>query len=178
MRPHTEAHDRPEMQHCPPFALEEEHAAILRTEYLSIIAASTGPDNVPSLARALGCRVSSDLRQVRLLFCASGARELLKHISANGRIAVVFSLPSTAVSLQLKGFDARLVKTESNDLDLARSYRAAFVEHVRQLGYAAHLIDALVACEPDDLATVTFTPAEAFSQTPGPGAGRAVGVGR
>jgi hypothetical protein len=173
MRPHAEAQDRP-----PAFALAEEHAAFLRNEYLSMIAASTGPDNVPFLARALGCRVSSDLRQVRLLFSAADARELFAHISANGRIAVVFSLPSTAVSLQLKGFDAKLVKTEKYDLDLASSYRAAFVGHVRQLGYPAELIHALIACEPDNLAVVTFTPAEAFSQTPGPGAGRALGVDR
>jgi hypothetical protein len=166
------------MANGPAFALGAQDAAFLRIEFLSISAASRGPDNVPSLARALGCRLSSDLRQITLFFSSSDARELLAHIGLNGTIAAVFAVPSTHQALQLKGVDARVEKTGKNDLKLVSSYRQAFVDHVGELGYPRDLIEALLFCEPDDLAAVTFSPSAAFSQTPGPRAGQAIGVTR
>src|SRR5215469_14568533 len=147
-----------DMLNSPRFALGVQDAAFLQIEHLSILAASRGPNNIPFVARALGCRLSPDLRQVTLFFSASDARELLEHVASNGAIAAVFSVPSTHEAMQLKGVDARVEETAEKDLPGVRSYCEAFTAHLDKLGYPRQLIEALVACEADDLAAVTFTP--------------------
>jgi hypothetical protein len=156
--------------------LDPQDVAFLRLGFLSMVAASCGPDGIPSLSRALGHRLSQDLRHVTLFFSASDARQLLDHVALTGKIAAVFSLPRTHKALQLKGVDAKVSKPGDADLRLVRSYREAFTGHLADMGYPRHLIEALIACEPDDLAAVTFTPSAGFSQTPGPHAGQAIGA--
>jgi hypothetical protein len=157
-------------------ALEAQDVAFLRLESLSMIAASCGPDRMPSTSRALGRRLSPDLRRITLFFSSADARELLEHVALTGRIAAVFSMPRTHKALQLKGVDARVEKPQSGDFQLVTAYRQAFVSHVSDMGYPRYLIEALMACEPDELAAVTFTPCAAFSQTPGPHAGQPIGA--
>lgn len=160
------------------FILDREDAAFLRIGHLSILGASRGPDNIPFVARAVGYRFSTDLREVILFFPKADAREMLAHIADNGKLAAVFSLSSTHQSLQLKGSDARVGKAVKADLELVNSYCRAFVDHLEKLGFARKAIEAMLAFEPDDLCAVTFTPSAAFSQTPGPNAGRAIGAKR
>jgi hypothetical protein len=157
-------------------ALGAQDAALLRSRFLSMIASSSGPDNTPSIARALGCRLSPDLRRITLFFSASDARELLDHVTLTGRIAAVFAVPRTHKAMQLKAVDASVGIAGPHDLQVVNSYRQAFVGHLADMGYPRHLIEALVACQPEDLASVTFTPSAAFSQTPGPRAGHAIGA--
>jgi hypothetical protein len=158
------------------FRLGAEQAAFLRIEHLSILAASRGPDNLPYVARALGRRFSSDSQRLTLFFPAGDSRELIAHAAGNGMIAAVFALPSTHQALQLKGSDARVEKPQKSDWELVGSYCRAFIDHLVQLGYPGNIFEALMDVEPGDLAAVSFTPTAAFSQTPGPGAGRAIGV--
>jgi len=160
------------------FSLDKQDAAFLRIEHLSILGASRGPDNTPFVARAVGCRFSSDLQQLTLFFPKADAREMLAHIADNGRLAAVFSLPSTHQSLQLKGSDARGSKVVKADFELVISYCRAFVTHLEKLGFAPRTIETMLAVEPNDLCAITFTPSAAFSQTPGPNAGRAIGTTR
>jgi hypothetical protein len=162
----------------PAFALGPEQVALLKVECLSILAAGRGPGNIPFVARALGSRLSTDHQLVTLLFCSSEARGLLEQVAANGAIAVTVTLPATHQALQLKGLDARVEKVLESDLTLAASYCEAFVAHLAELGYAPHLVRTILAYEPGDLAAVTFTPAAAFSQTPGPRAGHAIEAAR
>jgi hypothetical protein len=158
--------------------LDKQDAAFLRIEHLSILGASRGPDNIPFVARALGVRFSSDLRQVTLFFPKADAAEMLAHIADNGRLAAVFSLSSTHQSLQLKGSDARVERVVKADFELVISYCRGFVDHLEKLGFARKAIETMLAFEPNDLCAVTFTPSAAFSQTPGPNAGRAIGATR
>jgi hypothetical protein len=160
------------------FSLDKQDAAFLRIEHLSIIGASRGPDNIPFVATAVGSRFSSDLRQVTLFFPKADARDMLAHVAENGILAAVFSLPSTHQTLQLKGSDARVARAVKADFELAISYCRAFVDHLEKLGFARKTIETMLAFEPNDLCAVTFTPSAAFSQTPGPNAGRAIGVTR
>lgn len=162
----------------PKFKLGSQDAAFLGIEHLSILAASSGPDNIPSVARALGCRLSTDHRELTLFFASAEAHDLLAHIRRNGVIAAVFSVPATHESLQLKGSHAKVKRIAKTDLRIVDSHRQAFVSHVEKLGYPRPLIEALVDCNPDQLMTVTFTPSAAFSQTPGPNAGQARGAVR
>jgi hypothetical protein len=150
--------------------------AFLRTAGLSMIAASRGPDNIASVARSLGCRFSADASKMTLLFCPAEAEELLQQIARDRRIAVIFSLPSTHESLQLKATDALATEPLESDRDIVHAYRQAFVEEVEKLGFSRPAIETMLACDCEDLAAVTFTPSAAFSQTPGPNAGHAIGA--
>jgi len=166
------------MRDAPAFTLGTNDVAFLRIDHLSIVAASRGTGNIPFSSRALGLRLSPDLRSVTLFFSAADAHGLLANIRNNAMIAAVFSQPSTHQALQLKGSDAKVEKLLKSDQKIVASYRQAFVEHLKKFGYSPNLIEALLTPESDDLVAVTFTPSAAFSQTPGPKAGRAVGPAR
>jgi hypothetical protein len=160
------------------FTLGKQDVAFLRIEHLSIVAASRGAKNIPILSRALGMRLSPAFRRVTLLFSVADAHELLSNINSNAMIAAVFSVPSTHQTLQLKGSDASVGKAMKNDFKLVTSYTQSFADHLAKLGHPKSLTETMLACEPDDLAAVTFTPSAAFSQTPGPKAGYALGLQR
>lgn len=153
--------------------IDEELARFLQGG-VSMHAASRGADLVPRLARALGCRVSPDRRAVTVLLLASQARGMLEDFAANGRIAVVYSLPRSHRSVQLKGHDARVERPAAGDARLVEDYRQAFVDELSFLQYDPSLPRTLLSGAADDLVAVTFTPCQAYVQTPGPGAGAAL----
>jgi hypothetical protein len=156
--------------------IDAAHAAFLLGR-VSIVAASRDARNVPTLMRGLGCRVSRDRRQVTVLLRASQSASLLADLRASGVIAVVFSEPSTHRTLQLKGEDARVGPLQRGDAGLLARYRDAMVAEICPLGYAEALIRAMFSCPVDDAVAVTFRPSQAFSQTPGPGAGQPLKAG-
>ncbi len=157
-----------------PTVLDEDHAAFVQSG-LSIIAASRSEANVPSIARAFGCRVASDRRAVTVFVWAAQAGALLDHVRATSTIAVVFSRPSTHRTIQLKGRDAAIVPLAEGDRAIVARNIDLLVDGLDWLGYRQGLIRAHLHCEPDELAAIAFTPSAAFDQTPGPGAGRPLG---
>jgi hypothetical protein len=76
---------------------------------VSINASSRDANKTPSMARAVGCRISADRRSVTVLLAKSRAPELLDSITFCHQIAVVFSEPSTHRTIQLKGTDAAVI---------------------------------------------------------------------
>ncbi len=142
---------------------------------VSISVAARTADLTPMVARALGCRVSTDRRQVSVFLSRSAAVAVLSCIKANGAIAVAFTVPSTHQTLKLKGANAQVLEGDPIDLSLIEDYRRAFARDLAKIGYAAEFADA-VAPLMQDLVVVRFTPSAAFDQTPGPDAGRALGA--
>lgn len=138
---------------------------------VSINAASSRSGALPSLARAVGCRVSADRCSVTILFASTPAAALIDDIRRSGSIAVVFSQPSTHRTLQLKGTDARILPPEPGDQALMSRYTDSFIADLTPLGYPAQVVRTVLACHPDDIVTVRFSPSSAFLQTPGPSAG-------
>ncbi len=153
-------------------------AAFLHIAHLSIVAASHDAANQPFLARALGCRLGPRLRNITLFFSRPDAGALLADVASNGKLAVVFSLPATHQSLQVKGPDARIEQPLRSDFRLLAAYRKAFLQHLIELGYPGEIFQGLFECHPADVAAVVFSPEAVFSQTPGPGAGHPVGPAR
>lgn len=141
---------------------------------VSISVAARTAELVPAVSRALGCRVASDRRQVTVFLSKAIAASVLSCLEANGAIAVVFTLPSTHQTLKLKGGDAMVLDIEPTDLPLVEAYRRRFAEDLLSIGYSREFAEG-VAPRMDDLVAVRFTPSAAFDQTPGPGAGRALG---
>ena len=154
-------------------SIDADHATFVEGG-VSISAASCGSDSLPSLARAIGCRVSDDRRSVSIMVDARQADALLNHVRRSGAVAVVFSEPPTHRTVQLKGSNATVKEASPADLQCVARYRIAFVAVLAGLGYTPALIETFLACADEDVATLTFTPNAAFSQTPGPNAGQAL----
>lgn len=150
--------------------LDSDNAAFILTG-VSISLAACGSDRLPSMSRGMGCKLIDGGRQVGIFIQRAQAADLLDHIRASGRVANVFSLPSSNRTLQLKGVDARILPFDANDLPIIESHVADFVREVLPLGMREDVVRAVFACATADLVTVVYSPSAAFSQTPGPKAG-------
>jgi hypothetical protein len=153
--------------------IDEELAGFLQSG-ISMHAASVGPGNVAHITRVAGCRVAPDRRSVTLYLVESQGRELLEQVRANGAIAVAFTKPKSARTVQLKGSDARLVPVRPQDaIDVDRQV-GAFDADLREIGFPDRFGWTLAGGSSLGLAAVAFTPSSAFVQTPGPSAGKAL----
>ncbi len=139
---------------------------------VSVVIASSNAGLEPDVVRGCGCRVSRDLRRVTVLFDRSRDDRVLDDFAANGRIAVVFTQPSTHRTIQLKGTDAALVRTASSDRLVMQAHREMWIEELGLVGYTREFSAAVWGPLPETLAAIAFTPTSAFQQTPGPGAGQ------
>ncbi|HES76999.1 MAG TPA: hypothetical protein ENO09_08370 [bacterium] len=151
--------------------IDSQTAAFIQTG-VSISVAACGADRLPSMSRGMGCLVSDNGREVRVFVKRSQAAELIENICYSARVACVFSLPSTNRTVQLKGSDARMEVFDAADLAVVEEHIALFLEQVVPLGIPEEVVRVILAYTADDLATVVYTPSAAFSQTPGPKAGK------
>jgi hypothetical protein len=151
--------------------LDEEHARFIQGG-VSVIVASRSATLVPDVVRGCGCRVSRDRRRVTVFVEPSRAATVLADIAANGMVAVVFSQPSTHLTIQLKGLDATPVRVTRTDHAIAAAHRAAWLDDLCRIGYSRDFAQALWGRLPRTLAAIAFTPSAAFQQTPGPAAGQ------
>ncbi|HWA39386.1 MAG TPA: hypothetical protein VG873_16125 [Burkholderiales bacterium] len=138
---------------------------------VSIVVASSGALNRPTIARAGGCRVAADRRTVTLFLAEPQAAAVLESFRSGGGIAAVFSQPSTHRTYQLKGPAPIVGPLEPGDVPRIEAYVRAFCAEVARLGYRSEAIRAVVWSAPQDFVSVSFAPAQAFDQTPGPKAG-------
>lgn len=150
--------------------LDEDNAAFVQSG-VSIVAASRGADLVPSIGRASGCSVSADRRAVSVYLSHSQALELVEDVRTCGRIAVVFSRPSTHRTLQLKAEDARVRPVRPEEVRVVERHVEAFACEIEPLGHSRGQARVLLLCAEDDLVAIDFVPNAAFEQTPGPKAG-------
>jgi hypothetical protein len=102
---------------------------------------------------------------------ATGARAL-QNLRDNGRIAIALSNPPDHRSVQLKGQVIELVPGSEEDALAVRAYVAQVAQVLDVLGLPAHLVSR-INCLPCTRAEVRVD--EIFLQTPGPGAGSALG---
>jgi len=151
--------------------LDEAHAAFIQ-RCVSINVASCDAGKIPEVARALGCRVSSDRCEVTVFLAADTCTGLVSCLEKNGAIAVVFNRPSTHQAIQLKGNSASLKPAEEGDLTIMADYSTSFVDDLMSIGYVESFARAVIPLPVGKLLAVTFMPTEAFVQTPGPNAGQ------
>ncbi|MCZ7686629.1 MAG: hypothetical protein M5U28_50925 [Sandaracinaceae bacterium] len=141
---------------------------------VSIVAASSGADGLPDLARAVGCRVRADRGRVTVLVASSQSSGLLESVRLTRRVAVVFTQPSTHRALQLKADDAVVEARGEDDARLVAAYQAAMVPELAKVGFGEDFARAMFGAAPDDLVAIGFSPAAVFEQTPGPRAGERI----
>lgn len=154
-----------------PATLDPELAAFVQGGGVSMHAASRDANNVASLSRGLGCRVSPDGTRVRVFLLASHSGQMLADYRDNHAIALVVTLPSTHRTVQLKGEDAAVEPLQDGDYAYIAKQREGFVRELTDLGYAAKLPEKLLEGARGDVVAVGFTVSAIFNQTPGPAAG-------
>ncbi|KPK71368.1 MAG: hypothetical protein AMJ84_06370 [Acidithiobacillales bacterium SM23_46] len=157
------------------FVLDEAQAAFVQRR-VAINVASNSAERLPSLARAIGCRVSEDRRTVTIFLSVPRSATLLRDLRAGGGIAAVFTRPTTHETIQLKGAAATIVPLEESDRAAMQACAASFLEEIFQLGYKDPFATAMIAAVGDDSIGVAFQPTTAFLQTPGPSAGTKLGT--
>ena len=155
--------------------LDSDTATFIQSGVSISLAAAGGASGLPCMSRGLGCKVLDEGRRVGIFVGRSQARELLDNIRCSGRVANVFSLPSSNLTVQLKGVDARVLPCEEADLAIVSAHIDAFLEEVLPLGLSEAVVRAIFAYRAEDVALVVYTPSAGFSQTPGPQAGEPLG---
>lgn len=140
---------------------------------VSIVVASCSRDLIPTILRAAGCRVDTG-GCVTLLVDLNQARPVIADLEAGGRVAAVFSRPSTHRTIQLKGPRARVLAAQEGDWERVLAYRDAMIGELGGRGYGGDFVRQVLITEPSSLGAISFMPSEGFAQTPGPGAGGAL----
>jgi len=144
---------------------------------VSISVASCDRHGMPQLVRAIGCRVSDDGARITVFVPEAKSQAVQRDIFATGAIAVAFTQPSTHRTMQLKSRDARVAALRPDDAQLVEAYRDAFVAEVGAIGFHEKMVRTLLSCAPEELVALSFCPSEAYSQTPGPNAGKKLEAG-
>jgi hypothetical protein len=129
----------------------------------------------PSVMRAVGSAVSPDGASVTVYLARSQSRQLIQDIASTGHLAVVFSEPATHRTVQLKARSASLRDATEADRPLLTRYLASMEHEIGRVGHPPSIARAMLAHRLEDVVAVSFEPEQAFDQTPGPQAGRAIG---
>ena len=141
---------------------------------LSITVAARSERLVPSIAKAVGCKVDDARGEVTLLLFAEAAAAVCRDIAGNGHVAACFSRPSTNETVQVKGDDARFALATPAEVAVARRCLDGLIDDLTPQGLDPRLLEAFFWGATEDLLAIRFTPQAAFKQTPGPGAGAAL----
>ncbi|WP_235501157.1 MULTISPECIES: hypothetical protein [unclassified Hydrogenophaga] len=141
---------------------------------VSVIASSCGPDLTPSVMRAVGSLVQAQGRHITVYVCRSQAAQLLGDVARSGRLAVVFSQPSSHKTVQLKTRGARLREAREDDAPALQRYLRGMERELTQIGFGPRYARAMLAHRLDDVVAIEFEPELAFDQTPGSKAGQPI----
>jgi hypothetical protein len=129
---------------------------------------------VPEIARGWGLHVLDDRRTVEVCVGMPSSARTLENLARNGRIAVTCVRPTNYRQVQLKGREARALEPTPEDVARVESHRAAFAQEVDHVGIAAALAPGFWEHDTGPLVKVRFAVEDAYDQTPGPQAGRAL----
>jgi hypothetical protein len=152
------------------FRLDAELSQFLQSG-LSITLCSRNADLVPSVAKALACRVSADGQRITVYAARPRARDVLRDAAAGGRVAVAASLPSTHRTVQLKGRLLDVADLPLDDAPVVAAGIAALRADLAHYGFPPEVTATYLHFAADDSVALTIAIDEAFEQTPGPNAG-------
>lgn len=142
---------------------------------VSVIVGSRDARLRPSVMRGVGSRIEDGGRQVTVYLSRPQSRQVIQDLAATGRVAVVFSEPSTHRSVQLKASRVEMRNADASDEPALAGYLASMEVEVQKAGFPPPMTRAMLAHRLEEVVAVRFTPEEAFDQTPGPRAGAQLG---
>ncbi|MBX3608389.1 MAG: hypothetical protein KF871_00720 [Hydrogenophaga sp.] len=143
---------------------------------VSLIVSSRDHALNPSVMRAVGSRIDDGGRRITAYLARNQSRQLLADLSSSGRLAAVFSQPTSHLTVQFKSRRFRIREATPDDSPYLAQYLASMEDELGALGYPRVLAKVMLAHQPQDLVAVEFEPDEAFDQTPGPNSGQAMGL--
>ena len=132
----------------------------------------------PSLMRAVGSQVSADGATITVYVARRQARQLVLDVAATGHVAAVFSEPATHRTVQVKATRAELRNADASDEPVLGAYLRSMEHEIGRVGYPAPVTRAMLAHRIEDVVAISFSPEQAFDQTPGPKAGSSLGSPR
>ena len=115
--------------------------------------------------------MSPDLRHVYAFVSPMQSGQLLADLRAGRPVAAVFSLPSSHRTLQLKAPRAEVAPCDDTDRRSIAEYLSSFPRDLERVGHGGSFAGAYLHVATGLLVRIGFEPAEAYAQTPGPGAG-------
>ncbi|MFB3906776.1 MAG: hypothetical protein ACE15D_00080 [Candidatus Eisenbacteria bacterium] len=148
-----------------------EHAEYLQSG-VSILVGTRSDRLLPDCCRAVGARVEDDGEELTVFLPAATGEGNVENVKSNGRIAVCFSRARDHRSLQLKGQVVSIREGGEDDRRIVQRYRAALAEAFGFIGIPPRLT-LRMNCWP--CYAVRLHVDGIFLQTPGPGAGAALG---
>jgi len=137
----------------------------------SILIAGRDAANQPSLAQALGCRISGDRRTLVLFVPTPQSDPVLRDIRDNGAVAVTFTNSRSTRSIQLKARGAREIAMAPGDEERVSAHVGSLVREWTGTGLPEPAARAILARGDGPLVAIEVVPHVAFDQTPGPRAG-------
>jgi hypothetical protein len=141
----------------------------------SVLVASRDGRHRPSVMRAMGSRVDAASGTITVFLSRRQSADLLRDIETSGQVAVMFSQPSTHLSVQLKASRAQLRPAVEADRPVLDRYLSMMEKEIQSVGHPQALVRAMLSWRIEDLVAVSFVPEQAFEQTPGPRAGAELG---
>lgn len=138
---------------------------------LSITAASRDARLIPSISKALACRVLPQSHEIRIYINQLQAFRLLSDVASSQRIAVTYCLPSSHKTIQIKGKAAKQVPVKSEDFDYCLQYIRRLAVDLESMGYNPVTVARYLHLDSDQLAVISFQPDSVYEQSPGEKAG-------
>jgi hypothetical protein len=161
------------MAASPPDLIDDELRSFMQGP-VSAILASVDQTNVPDATRISGL-VDLSSRRLRILI-STEAREARVNAEPGARVAVLVTDITNYRSIQLKG---RVLtgpqERTAGDAALVHHHVESFCKAAPQVGLDPELAVALF---PLEVVALVLEVDELYNQTPGPGAGRRIAVGR
>jgi hypothetical protein len=142
---------------------------------VSVIVGSRDQALRPSVMRAVGSQIALDGATITVFVGRRQSAQLVQDIAATGHIAVVFSEPATHRTVQVKATRATLRNAKAGDEPILARYLRSMEHEIQRVGIPPNKTRAMLAHRIDDLVAITFSPEQAFDQTPGPKAGALLG---
>lgn len=138
---------------------------------VSTIVASHDASRRPSLMRAVGAAITPDGERITVYLNRPACNQLLADLQATGHIAVVFSEPFSHRAVQVKAGAVELRPAAAHDAPILARYLASMETELGRIGIGPEYTRIMLAHQLDDVVAVSFSPEQAFDQTPGPKAG-------
>lgn len=152
--------------------LIDEATAAFMQQPVSINVATRNSENRPAVTRAAGYRIAPDRNRLTIYLSSEHNQTLLANLRANQTLAVVFSRPTTHQTIQFKGNDAQILPLTADDQPAISRYRELFMQELSSIGYPPAFCEAILPPMDEHYLAIHFTPERAYSQTPGPNAGK------
>ena len=138
---------------------------------VDVIVATRDAQLAPECTVGMGLRVNPDRRHVTVFVARTLVGPTLRNLEDNRQIAVTFCRPMDHQTVQLKGRMVVVRDTEPAEREVQEMHRAAFAEQLAGFGIPRS-ITRRWAWWPS--VAIELEVQEAFTQTPGPGAGERI----